>query len=277
MSELSKEEIEDILVVVGRLYVRLNNLKDRYATPRKMLDKSLIKVMQKKKLSSVFLLFQISQGKLDQERLYSPKELNKRIAENLIRESNTATDDTISLFDQHQHEKFISSKEFRELLRLFENLKLLNHISGKQTIKKFKNVTPETAGRPEFYKLSDNVTRLGNLLSKPGIIDMIIKTLEKSGLLSNFLKKVFMSSILMFRDWNEDDIHILLKSINSQEVPDLETFTKSMRPKKEILLSADYDKIELVSQPIIDQMVSEIITTDNFMIRTILLLSLSEL
>lgn len=189
MSELSKEEIEDILVVVGRLYVRLNNLKDRYATPRKMLDKSLIKVMQKKKLSSVFLLFQISQGKLDQERLYSPKELNKRIAENLIRESNTATDDMISLFDQHQHEKFISSKEFRELLRLFENLKLLNHISGKQTIKKFKNVTPETAGRPEFYKLSDNVTRLGNLLSKPGIIDMIIKTLEKSGLLSNFLKK----------------------------------------------------------------------------------------
>jgi hypothetical protein len=277
MSEFSEEEIGDILVVVGRLYVRLNNLKDTYTTSRKMLDKPLIKVTQRKTLSSLFLLFQISQGKLDQERLYSPKELNKRIAENLIRESRTATDDMISLFDQHQHEKFISSKEFRELLRLFEKLKLLNHISGKQTIKKFKNVTPEIAGRPEFYKLSDNVTRLGNLLSKRGIIDMIIKTLEKSGLLSNFLKKVFMTSILMFRDWDEDYIHMLLKSINSQEVPDLETFTKSMRPKKEILLSADYDKIELVSQPIVDQMVSEILTTDNFIIRTIILLSLAEL
>jgi hypothetical protein len=142
MSEISEEEIKDILTIVGRLYARLCNINDTLDTSTKeLLDKSLIKARQKKTLSSISLLFQISQGKLDEGSLYSPKELNKGIAENLIQVSRTDTNDMTSLLvDQaNEHEKFISSKEFRELLKLFEEFGLLEHISGKRAIKRFKS------------------------------------------------------------------------------------------------------------------------------------------
>jgi hypothetical protein len=133
------------------------------------------------------------------------------------------------------------------------------------------------SGRPEFYKLSDNVVNLSNLLSKPHIIDMIIEALEKSGLLSNFFKKVLMTSVLMLRDLDENNTHMLLKSVNPQGVPDLETFVKSMKPKREILLTAGYDTIETVVKPLINEWVSRILTKDNIMVRTIILLSLTNL
>jgi hypothetical protein len=229
-----------------------------------------------KAISSIFLLFQISQGKLGQS-FHTPKEMNKRIAENLIQSSTTDSNSMIFLDQANQYEKFISSKEFRELLKQFERFGLLDHISGKQAIKKFANKKPEISGRPEFYRLSEDVHHLEILLSKPHVIDMIIEALEKSQLLSNYFRSVLTTSVLMFRNWDEKYIHKLLKIINPEEVPDLETFVKSMKPKREILLATESERIKTVVQPLIEEWILRILSVDNIMIRTLILLSISNL
>lgn len=112
MSELTTEEIKDILVIVGRLYILLGKINHilTLSTSEEVLNKMLTTTSKKKVISSIFLLFQISQGKLDRESFYTPKEMNKRIAENLIQSSMTDSNDMISLDQANQHEKFISSK-----------------------------------------------------------------------------------------------------------------------------------------------------------------------
>jgi hypothetical protein len=277
MSELTTEEFKDILVIVGRLYTLLWKMNDvlTLCTSDEVLNKMLTTTSRRKAISSISLLFQISQGKLDQKGIYTPKEMNKRIAENLIQSSMTDPNDMISWDQAHQHEKFISSKEFRELLKQFERFGLLDHISGKQAVKKFTNKKPEISGRPEFYRLSEDVYRLEILLSKPHVVDMIIEALEKSDLLSNYFGNVLMTSVLMFRNWDEKHIHKLLKTINPEKVPDLETFVKSMKPKREILSATEPEKIKSVVKPLIKEWVSSILSADNIMIRTLILLSIS--
>lgn len=106
---------------------------------------------------------------------------------------------------------------------------------------------------------------------------MIIEALEKSELLNNFFKSVLMTSVLIFRNWDEKYIHKLLKTINPEEVPDLETFVKSMKPKREILLATESEKIKTVVQPLIEEWTIRILSVDNIMIRTLILLSISNL
>lgn len=255
----------------------MHKLNENIPSAKEFLEKSSIQVRQKKTLASLFLLFQISQGKIEPQRFYSPKELNKKIAENLIKESPVDKSDISVLDEKLQYQKFISSKEFTELLRSFENSKILDHYTGKKTITRMReNIIPEIMGRPDVYKLSHNVVHLQHLLSKPGTIDLVVQSLEHS--ISNFLKKGFMASIQMLRDWNENDIHTLLKSIKPEEIPNLETFVKQLYPIRERLLSVNHQTMEMVSLPIVDEMVSDILgKSDNFVIRSIILLSLSEL
>jgi hypothetical protein len=213
-SDLSQEETRLLVKAIINITTKLNKLYEGKKSPKDFARELGNNLKSRKNLAGIFTLYKLD---LSPDDSLNSDELDKLLCENFLESVQDDTGDMTTNSEFSEDKSYMKSNRRSEILKVLSDSGLLIHLDEKKEIPEYHGQGKKSLlGRPSSYKVSNEFQQLKLLLSKPQVLELIIKSLESTMVLYNALKYLTISFFYLLRDIEQRELYDAFKSASTK-------------------------------------------------------------